>query len=461
MKREVLLSLIVLGGLSMSAQVKNSDLHSKSMESVKPAVSINKAKPAGVELQRTTNAELRKAAVVQKNVTDAAPVARYAHPVGTYFLGFDSDFELSYLGIVGPADVPWTYEDVSTGALSTSWAVNSSAVAADADGNFSQIYDYLPADQAYALPTLTATNATGTSTYKYGAASSSYAFVPNPGEYFPLSNASWYLGEGDYDYYTSYSDGEYIYGTGIVTTGVTAVGFLSVYDQPLAALAVDSVFVPFYSAANAPLAPLDTLKLTVTSADGNTILGKSYITSTDLKLVYTYSSGGSIYVAPFAFKTVGLFGAETDEEIVINEAFKIAIGGISATVDLGLYVDTENLDGHSAYTVGSDGLFYSDPRFNSNFHLALHGTFDDLPVAVKNTTAASQLSTVATFGADYKVTYPADFTSLKLYSVTGQLISEYKLPATGEAIVPASNLSKGTYLLRFEGARSETVKVIK
>ncbi|MDR1653710.1 MAG: T9SS type A sorting domain-containing protein [Prevotellaceae bacterium] len=73
----------------------------------------------------------------------------------------------------------------------------------------------------------------------------------------------------------------------------------------------------------------------------------------------------------------------------------------------------------------------------------------------------TQLSRVVNTPTEIQVTYPADFNRIALYSATGQRIGEYALPASGQFKIPAQNLTKGVYVLRLDGTKSETVKIVR
>ena len=61
----------------------------------------------------------------------------------------------------------------------------------------------------------------------------------------------------------------------------------------------------------------------------------------------------------------------------------------------------------------------------------------------------------------FDLTYASDFKSVSIYNVSGQLISNYNLPATGKLSVSANNFKKGLYLFKFQGNNTETTKVIR
>jgi hypothetical protein len=64
-------------------------------------------------------------------------------------------------------------------------------------------------------------------------------------------------------------------------------------------------------------------------------------------------------------------------------------------------------------------------------------------------------------GDRFVLTYPAGTSSVAVYNVAGQRIAEYALNSGGTYSIPASNLPKGVYLLKFAGKTNETIKVIK
>jgi hypothetical protein len=61
----------------------------------------------------------------------------------------------------------------------------------------------------------------------------------------------------------------------------------------------------------------------------------------------------------------------------------------------------------------------------------------------------------------FELGYSADYKRVRLFSLSGQLVANYDLPSTGKFTIPAGQLSKGIYLLKFVGNNTETVKVIR
>ncbi|MEI6751695.1 MAG: choice-of-anchor J domain-containing protein [Paludibacter sp.] len=61
----------------------------------------------------------------------------------------------------------------------------------------------------------------------------------------------------------------------------------------------------------------------------------------------------------------------------------------------------------------------------------------------------------------FDLKYSSEFTSVSIYNVSGQLMSDYKLPTTGKLTIPVNGLTKGLYLFKFIGNNSQTVKVVR
>ena len=49
--------------------------------------------------------------------------------------------------------------------------------------------------------------------------------------------------------------------------------------------------------------------------------------------------------------------------------------------------------------------------------------------------------------------------NVNIVNIAGQTIATYELPASGQFTIPAANLSKGIYLLKFNN--NQTIKVVK
>lgn len=80
------------------------------------------------------------------------------------------------------------------------------------------------------------------------------------------------------------------------------------------------------------------------------------------------------------------------------------------------------------------------------------------PSGIDKTDANSDVKIVSTADA-YILSYPENVTNVSIVNVAGQTIATYELPAGGQFTVPAAELSRGLYLLKFNN--NQTVKVIK
>lgn len=76
----------------------------------------------------------------------------------------------------------------------------------------------------------------------------------------------------------------------------------------------------------------------------------------------------------------------------------------------------------------------------------------------KNTTDNNLVAASTEDG--FKLSYPVDYKTVSLYNITGQLIGEYQLSASGSSDISA-NVKNGSYILKFVGAKTSTLKVIK
>lgn len=80
------------------------------------------------------------------------------------------------------------------------------------------------------------------------------------------------------------------------------------------------------------------------------------------------------------------------------------------------------------------------------------------PSGIDKTNANNEVKIVSTTDA-YILSYPENVTNVSIVNVAGQTIATYELPAGGKFTVPAAELSRGLYLLKFNN--NQTVKVIK
>lgn len=70
-------------------------------------------------------------------------------------------------------------------------------------------------------------------------------------------------------------------------------------------------------------------------------------------------------------------------------------------------------------------------------------------------------SKVYNSGSAFELTYPAEFSKVTLFNLSGQVVGDYNLPSAGKFSIPTNSISKGVYLLKFAGKETETVKVTR
>lgn len=85
-----------------------------------------------------------------------------------------------------------------------------------------------------------------------------------------------------------------------------------------------------------------------------------------------------------------------------------------------------------------------------------------------NQNAANGLETIKNQNAhvistsnSFDLSYTTDFNKATLYNASGQVMAEFGLPGSGTYKISTNDLSKGIYILKFTGTKTENVKVIK
>ena len=97
--------------------------------------------------------------------------------------------------------------------------------------------------------------------------------------------------------------------------------------------------------------------------------------------------------------------------------------------------------------------------------ISSYGASVKVPVVQENTTGINRPKTstinVATTPNSFEITNATNYTLVTLLNLAGQTIGSYNLSKGPNISIPTSTLSKGLYLLKFDGAKTETVKAIK
>lgn len=96
--------------------------------------------------------------------------------------------------------------------------------------------------------------------------------------------------------------------------------------------------------------------------------------------------------------------------------------------------------------------------------ISSYGVSAKIPVVQSSSTDVQTISTtgivVTARENSFKMSYPSAFNSVEVYNVAGRQLGKYTLSDAGSATIPADN-AKGIYLLRFSGAKTETIKILK
>jgi|GEM_PF-6613762 len=416
--------------------------------------------------------------------------AFYLKPVGTYYLGFSQDLgNWNDALICGSYDV-WEWQMYTQNTTSYSWTVDDIEVpAADvtATGNYRATYVMEPGymwSDGYGklIPKLTTTVGTSTTSYIFGDGAEigdgfmGMAIPTTKDEPVQITNALIQNAPAGDDFDVAFNGGPYQYGSGISLNGNQCLGFSEDYQGPISTMLVDDVFFPVTS-SDVPLASGTNLTVSIKDAATNAEIGTATATPNDVTYIFSNSQGTGFFNILFTFKGLDDFGFEVPKPITINKGqdFYIDITGFQQPgVNCGLFYSYTGFDDGVGATdkgpahtwmIGSDGHLYGwitgqgQPYFPWRCYIMMTANFQGTSGVSNN--FVSQLSKVVRTGDDYKITYPADFTSLKVYSVTGQLVNQYQLPATGETTISGANLTSGAYMLRFDGTKSETVKIVR
>jgi hypothetical protein len=128
---------------------------------------------------------------------------------------------------------------------------------------------------------------------------------------------------------------------------------------------------------------------------------------------------------------------------------------------------SDKKDGKSIYTLTVDALpegieYRYDPVIltdgrggKATFHVSQSGS-----VGIKNTKTLSQAK-IASVNGNFEFIYsPEVFSKADMFTISGQKIGSYMLPASGKLTVAASALPNGIYIVKFSGKTVVTVKVI-
>jgi hypothetical protein len=77
---------------------------------------------------------------------------------------------------------------------------------------------------------------------------------------------------------------------------------------------------------------------------------------------------------------------------------------------------------------------------------------------LKNT---GETANITYLGDSFKLTYPLGITSFSLYNSDGKYLCAHSLDTGGSYLIPANSLDRGVYLLKLNGEKEMTLKLLK
>ncbi len=332
-----------------------------------------------------------------------------------------------------------------------------------------------PSVQEYTFPTITATS--GGYTNEYGITDGFIAVNKNSLVQFQEGILD--LGFGLSNITTNgmvlpTPYGEHMYGKGIVSTEegeISKAGVVSVYQEVVPINFTSVGMIAFVE--NASLGKKLSLEVRelIVSEEGASIspdvLAKSEITLTkddNYFVIGQYDREGNTFGIINFSDFVGIEdGFETTlDKVITGKDFVLILTGIDAA-NIGVAMEnTPNYAGailgmpESAYIMGSDNGLYPMGTY-SNLMIYFYGSQFNA-TGISDVKSATQNVIAINDGSSIQLTYPEGMKSVEVINVAGQVISEYSLEGTS-ATIPAANLSKGLYLLKFN--TGATVKVMR
>ncbi len=134
--------------------------------------------------------------------------------------------------------------------------------------------------------------------------------------------------------------------------------------------------------------------------------------------------------------------------LTYKTSYDAAAGTATVTFTAKVLPDDE-LERFASVTFGSDGDVLT---FNINQSLFNSIAEDEVTSKVQ----------IAYKDDSFALSYPLEYTSVRMYTISGQLAGHFDLPNDGIFSIPAGDLVKGVYLLEFSGSSAgETVKAVK
>ncbi len=204
------------------------------------------------------------------------------------------------------------------------------------------------------------------------------------------------------------------------------------------------------------MAPLENI---ITNADGVGNAATSFCISSNAVYPYLYSKEG------YAFAAENAGGEKTFECDTYFAPDTWTVEGMPAWAKFDKIVDEATSSVKVKFTVealpadvtGRSANVKVVSECNEMTFTLLQG---DKAVAIEGVDAAK---TVMARMADntIQLDYTSDITSVAVFNAAGSLVKSASLPASGSATLDASDLTRGTYIIRFGGKTHPVVKVVK
>ena len=181
---------------------------------------------------------------------------------------------------------------------------------------------------------------------------------------------------------------------------------------------------------------------------------------------------------------MGLAYFEFDEPIELPDFFFITVENIGHDVAGGdkfvILMDTKAPvpTGYEDYLYGWNSFFFAETNQGTFAWMYYQQVFANTP-GVDNATfyicpvinfaggegsgiskTKVPTSTVVSTPNSFELTYNAGFNSVEVYNLAGQVVAKQQLSKSGIDTLPV-NLNKGIYMVKFIGATTETVKVVR
>lgn len=363
----------------------------------------------------STGSNLLKAS----KLTQAAPVAIFKRPIGTYLPSMIGNGEPKYLGysysfsgIAGSAySTPWTFRNQTTGATGYSWSwAGTSNYSTDAnivlkDKNS----EFLSSGYLYS-PELKAGNGPDTASYKISdGGQTEGAVLFSSAEIMYMGNADYFGNSSDKNTdgnsvfvitaqgstQLSGSGSGYYWGTCLRnqdgTNGTKVQKIVSVYEKPMAPLTIKDIC--YFGLTDVGVTPVPSdksltatiLKINEAGQITNDTIASATITGSEVivqKQEFVY--------LPFTFiEKDPETGLEAPFSPVITDAFAIVLSDISQDgMNFGLFSDFKNtLESSSYYTKKdaltnvTDGKLYKSSTTGMNIYLTMNAYFNYMYVS--------------------------------------------------------------------------------